>query len=169
MLRSLRSLRRPPSTPEKRTFQLCLDTRIDITAPLGDDGSDTTAHSCSVVASAATSTVHHSVATSMHQLGPEAPLVVAGHLDQFQPLHLIDPRRHALRLRDRPSQTAGPAAGCGRPRRAHAAPSCSRPAGGGRARHGSRTAGTRVGRTRSGWPSRLAPATPSAGSCRRHW
>ena len=48
-----------PSTPEKRTFQLCLDTRIDITAPLGDDGSDTTAHSCSVVASAATSTVHH--------------------------------------------------------------------------------------------------------------
>ncbi len=64
MLRSLRSLRRPPSTPEKRTFQLCLDTRIDITAPLGDDGSDTTAHSCSVVASAATSTVHYSVATS---------------------------------------------------------------------------------------------------------
>ena len=54
---------RPPSTPEKRTFQLCLDTRIDITAPLGDDGSDTTAHSCSVVASAVTSTVHHSVAT----------------------------------------------------------------------------------------------------------
>ena len=64
MLRSLRSLRRPPSTPEKWTFQLCLDTRIDITAPLGDDGSDTTAHSCSVVASAATSTVHHYVATS---------------------------------------------------------------------------------------------------------
>ena len=53
MLRSLRSLRRPPSTPEKWTFQLWLDTRIDITAPLGDDGSDTTAHSCSVVASAA--------------------------------------------------------------------------------------------------------------------
>ena len=53
-----------PSTPEKWTFQLWLDTRIDITAPLGDDGSDTTAHSCSVVASAATSTVHHSVATS---------------------------------------------------------------------------------------------------------
>ncbi len=47
---------------------------------------------------------------ALHQLGPEAPLVVAGHLDQFQPLHLIDPRRHALRLRDRPSQTAGPAA-----------------------------------------------------------
>ncbi len=64
MLRSLRSLRRPPSTPEKWTFQLWLDTRIDITAPLGDDGSDTTAHSCSVVASAATSTVHHYVATS---------------------------------------------------------------------------------------------------------
>ena len=53
-----------PSTPEKWTFQLWLDTRIDITAPLGDDGSDTTAHSCSVVASAATSTVHHYVATS---------------------------------------------------------------------------------------------------------
>ena len=64
MLRSLRSLRRPPSIPEKWTFQLWLDTRIDITAPLGDDGSDTTAHSCSVVASAATSTVHHYVATS---------------------------------------------------------------------------------------------------------
>ena len=58
-----------PSTPEKRTFQLCLDTRIDITAPLGDDGSDTTAHSCSVVASAATSTVHHSVATSLQCRG----------------------------------------------------------------------------------------------------
>ncbi len=67
MLRSLRSLRRPPSTPEKWTFQLWLDTRIDITAPLGDDGSDTTAHSCSVVASVATSTVHHSVATSAVQ------------------------------------------------------------------------------------------------------
>ena len=40
---------------------------------------------------------------ALHQLGPEAPLVVAGHLDQFQPLHLIDPRRHALRLRDRPN------------------------------------------------------------------
>ena len=53
-----------PSTPEKWTFQLWLDTRIDITAPLGDDGSDTTAHSCSVVTSAVTSTVHHSVATS---------------------------------------------------------------------------------------------------------
>ncbi len=65
MLRSLRSLRRPPSTPEKWTFQLWLDTRIDITAPLGDDGSDTTAHSCSVVASATTSTVHHYVATSV--------------------------------------------------------------------------------------------------------
>ena len=64
MLRSLRSLRRPPSPPKKWTFQLWLDTRIDITAPLGDDGSDTTAHSCSVVASAATSTVHHYVATS---------------------------------------------------------------------------------------------------------
>ena len=47
---------------------------------------------------------------ALQQLGPEAPLVVAGHLDQFQPLHLIDPRRHALRLRDRPSQTARPAA-----------------------------------------------------------
>ena len=65
MLRSLRSLRWAPSTPEKWTFQLWLDTRIDITAPLGDDGSDTTAHSCSVVASAATSTVHHYVATSV--------------------------------------------------------------------------------------------------------
>ena len=54
-----------PSTSEKWTFQLWLDTRIDITAPLGDDGSDTTAHSCSVVASAATSTVHHYVATSL--------------------------------------------------------------------------------------------------------
>ncbi len=76
MLRSLRSLRRPPSTPEKWTFQLCLDTRIDITAPLGDDGSDTTAHSCSVVASAATSTVHHSVATSprAHRAALAAPL-----------------------------------------------------------------------------------------------
>ena len=62
--RQLNSLRRPPSTTEKRTFQLCLDTRIDITAPLGDDRFDTTAHSCSAVASAATSTVHHSVATS---------------------------------------------------------------------------------------------------------
>ena len=62
--RQLSSLRRPPSTTEKRTFQLCLDTRIDITAPLGDYRSDTTAHSCSAVASAATSTVHHSVATS---------------------------------------------------------------------------------------------------------
>ena len=69
MLRSLRSLRRPPSTPEKWTFQLWLDTRIDITAPLGDDGSDTTAHSCSVVASAATSTVHHYVATSIGTTG----------------------------------------------------------------------------------------------------
>ena len=58
-----------PSTPEKRTFQLRLDTRIDITVPLGDDGSDTTAHSCSVVASAATSTVHHSVATSPWRAG----------------------------------------------------------------------------------------------------
>ena len=70
MLRSLRSLRRPPSTPEKWTFQLWLDTRIDITAPLGDDGSDTTAHSCSVVASAATSTVHHYVATSSGRMDP---------------------------------------------------------------------------------------------------
>ena len=64
--RQLSSLRRPPSTTEKRTFQLCLDTRINITAPLGDDRSDTTAHRCSAVASAATSTVHHSVATSCY-------------------------------------------------------------------------------------------------------
>ena len=78
MLRSLRSLRRPPSTPEKRTFQLCLDTRIDITAPLGDDGSDTTAHSCSVVASAATSTVHHSVATSTTHMGKLLPRIDGG-------------------------------------------------------------------------------------------
>ena len=56
-----------PSPPEKWTFQLWLDTRIDITAPLGDDESDTTAHSCSVVASAATSTVHYYVATSRVQ------------------------------------------------------------------------------------------------------
>ena len=35
-----RARRRSP--PEKWTFQLWLDTRIDITAPLGDDGFDTT-------------------------------------------------------------------------------------------------------------------------------
>ena len=83
MLRSLRSLRRPPSTSEKWTFQLWLDTRIDITAPLGDDGSDTTAHSCSVVASAATSTVHHYVATSPRRrtlVGAERPVAASASL-----------------------------------------------------------------------------------------
>ncbi len=44
------------------------------------------------------------------QLVPEAPLVVAGHLDHCQCLHQIDPLGHARRLRDRPSETAGPAA-----------------------------------------------------------
>ena len=58
----------------------------DITAPLDDDGSDTTAHSCSVVASAATSTVHHSVATSVErrQAQPAAAAVIVGSLQRHR-------------------------------------------------------------------------------------
>ncbi len=81
-------------------------------APLGDDGSDTTAHSCSVVASAATSTVHYSVDTSGRQRadtglvavvselrnadGTEDPRARDGHL-RVQLFHLAN-RAHGRRL-----------------------------------------------------------------------
>ena len=54
--------------------------------PLGDDGSDTTAHSCSVVASAATSTVHHYVATSFGLPVPELAQVAAYSLAGIAPI-----------------------------------------------------------------------------------
>ncbi len=56
--------RGPPRHPRSGRFSFALTHGLTLLPPLGDDGSDTTAHSCSVVASAATSTVHHSVATS---------------------------------------------------------------------------------------------------------
>ena len=45
-----------------------------------------------------------------HQLVPDAPLVVVGHLDQLQSTHPVDPPGHADGRGDRPAEPARPAA-----------------------------------------------------------
>ena len=45
-----------------------------------------------------------------HQLVPDAPLVVVGHLDQLQPAHPVDPPGHVDGRGDRAAEPARPAA-----------------------------------------------------------